>query len=400
MSQPTDDDREPASPLPSGWTTPQRPGAQGEDTGAGTPGADTSGADIPGADIPGDGADPAATGRYGFGGVPSPYGDAPGYTPPPPPSSSPPSMYGGVRNPYEAPSYSSYETPPYGASPGEAGPYASPYSGSFGVPYGAAYPGADSVGSAGLGGFPAPRTIGGALNRAFRLFGRNAALLLGMSVLYFLVQIVLAGIANVVLHAVGLGTPLVLTDDGSITGGLGYVGTIAMNAIVGFVSGVCTLIMSRGMLTIARSSTARLGQFFAIPATWWVYALVTAGLAALGSLVPAGTATGELEGSWQAVMGPVGLLLIVVSVVLSIGLCYFAFALLDEPSKPGLAIASSFRLVGKGLGSTVGYLVVGALLTVAGLLACLVGIVVVLPIVMLGLASLYCGLRGDRVAAE
>ena len=77
---------------------------------------------------------------------------------------------------------------------------------------------------------------------------------------------------------------------------------------------------------------------------------------------------------------------------------YTLFFVIDKGMAPVDAIKASFELTTKNLGNTVIWYIVGGIVAVAGVIACVVGLVVTIPLVIIGTAFTYRSLTGQPVA--
>lgn len=72
---------------------------------------------------------------------------------------------------------------------------------------------------------------------------------------------------------------------------------------------------------------------------------------------------------------------------------------LDKRLEPVEAIKASFQLVQENVGTVITFFIVGILITIAGAIACGVGLLVAYPVVFIGQTYLYRRLQGEPVAA-
>lgn len=301
---------------------------------------------------------------------------------------------------------------PYGVpdrpspSEGPAGPALPPQPGPYGVPaYGtpplqdAASPGAYASAPTGAPAYPPHYVLadvgrpsaGRAASEAFRLFGRAAGPLVGFVACSAVISIAVSLVVAMVFVVTGLpaagpfdpaGPPLL---NPVATGGM-MLGTALSSALTAFVSAVLGLMLMRGALQLARTGRLAFTDFWSLPGTWWVYGLVTAGLGVLASF-PTG----------NGALAVIGLVLGLAALVVHVCFVYAAPALLDRPEPPLRAFATSLRLVGDNLGQTLLFVLIAIGLTILGVLACFVGLLVSTPILVVALARLYCAIRGERV---
>ena len=78
---------------------------------------------------------------------------------------------------------------------------------------------------------------------------------------------------------------------------------------------------------------------------------------------------------------------------------YSLYFVLDKGLAPVEAIKASVNLVKDNLGSAVIWYIVGGLIAGAGVIACFVGVLVTMPLFLLGSAYTYKRLTGQPVAA-
>lgn len=78
---------------------------------------------------------------------------------------------------------------------------------------------------------------------------------------------------------------------------------------------------------------------------------------------------------------------------------YSLYFVLDKGLAPMDAIKASFELVKENLGETIIWYLVGGLIAMAGAVVCGVGMLVSLPIVLIGTAYTYKSLTGQQIAA-
>lgn len=77
---------------------------------------------------------------------------------------------------------------------------------------------------------------------------------------------------------------------------------------------------------------------------------------------------------------------------------YTLFFVIDQGLSPVEAIKASFELTTKSLANTVVWYIVGGIVAVAGVIACGVGLLVTIPLVIIGTAYTYKKLTGQPVA--
>jgi uncharacterized membrane protein len=304
--------------------------------------------------------------EHGSGQVPRPW-DEPSVQDqpiPPPPAFPPPGAWSGAGNPYgEPPAYGapSYGAPAYGAP--------QPYSAAgYGIPRRFA-----------------PSTAGEATSFAFSRFSRAAGVLIAVTVVVVVATLVLQLALGALVGAVGMVESSARpTRVEALLGGFTYAGNVVVTAVGGFVSAVLSLVMTVGALRIVRTGNAGFADFFELPRGWAGYA---GGLTAL-STVPALIPSDE-----------VSVVLSLLSLVVWIAVLFAGCHLVDAPGDPVAAFRASARTVGAHLGQTLLLLLITFVLTVVGTLACLVGLLVAVPVAAVALTALYCGFRPDEVPA-
>ena len=78
---------------------------------------------------------------------------------------------------------------------------------------------------------------------------------------------------------------------------------------------------------------------------------------------------------------------------------FWGYFVVDKNMSPVDAIKSSFELVKDNIGAVILFLVLGWLVTLAGAIACLVGLIVAVPVVTIATGYMYKRLQGEPVAA-
>lgn len=302
--------------------------------------------------------------NYGSPPPPPAYG-----TPPPPPNyGAPPPGYGapppGYGAPPPPPGYGGYPPPPpsYGAPPPPPG-YGQPagYGGSqYGQQYGE------------------PFSIGEAFNWAWNKFSKNAAALI-VSILVYAVVIGIIGAAfygvvfNGALNADNSGS------DGSGSGlGGGFFGLAAVFELLLLVAGFYTqAAFISGCLDIADGRPVTVGSFFK-PRNF--------GPALLAALL-------------VMVLTFIGYLLFIVPGLIVAFLTWFTLPFaIDRSLRPVAALKASFDTIKNHLGDSLLTFIVQAVVAVAGIFACYVGILVTGPLALLIQTYAYRKLSGGQVA--
>ena len=274
----------------------------------------------------------------------NPYGGQGGSTPPPPP---PPPPGGGPGGPADPGGYGAPPPPP----PPGAGPYSPP----------------DAVGY-GWNGFKA----------------NPGPLLLG-TLLLLVVAGVVSGVGNLVFGALFLDDPTSSFDpetgDFAFDTGSSFLARWLVNGLVTLLAGL-------------------VAQFF-------VAALVKGALDIVGGR-PVGF--GAMFEGWDK--GKVVVAALIVAVATGIGtfLCYLPglvvgfftsytmFFVVDRDLPPWEAVKASVSFVANNLGPTLVYYLLAVLVVIAGAILCGVGLLVAIPIAIIGTAYTYRRLHGQQVA--
>ena len=289
------------------------------------------------------GAGPQGAGAYGIQDAPNGFTQD-GYAAP---------------GPYGPPSPGPYGTPPHT-------PYGPP-----GGPFGGYAPGPAfaSVGQPG----PAPATAGEAASRAFTLFGRHAGVLIGVVAVW--------GIPLVFLTFTGNIFASTTTMDGYLAGGFGA--ATFFHLVSNVVGAAAQVSLAAGTLRLVRFGRASFSEFFVLPRTWWLYALIVGAVSVTTNVVPN-----------LALAAAVA----VVFLVAGVAFIFAPFHLADGASSPFAAFAASARTVGANFGHTLLLLLICFGLYLAGALVCGVGLLAAVPIITLSLTLFYCGARHELVA--
>lgn len=298
--------------------------------------------------------------------TPVPPGEQPDpHAPPPPPPPPPPGGYGAP-----PPAYGGATPPPPGY--GGYGGYGAPPTGP-GQPYGqpAGQPGGSDVGSA--------------LGWAWATFQANA----GQAVLSALIYLLAVGAITFIgslLSAALTSDPTCAVDQTtfgvSCDGGTGFLGSLVIsgvtNALTFAVSSLLTAGLARAALQVADGGRWELSSVLSTERLGAV--LITSLL--LGALTFVGV-----------------LFCFVGAIVVAVFTYFTMYFVVDQGQDPVQAVRSSVDLVRGNLGSALLWVVVAFALTIAGVIACIVGILVAMPVVVLGTAYTYRRLAGRPIAA-
>lgn len=226
--------------------------------------------------------------------------------------------------------------------------------------------------------------LGDALSYGWKKFQENVGQIIIASIVLFVVYVVAAAIAfgfqalltsDAECHFNSGGT--LVCDEGS-----GFIWRMIVAAIsFGFVFVIAQIIgagIIRGALGITEGRPFQTADIFKTDQ--------------LGSVVVASLLVGLLTTVGYALCYLPG---IAVAFLTS----YTLFFVIDKGLSPVDAIKASFDLTTKHLGDTVVWYIVGGLVAVAGVIACVVGLVVTIPLVIIGTAYTYKKLTDQPVTA-
>ncbi|WP_395693114.1 hypothetical protein [Nocardioides sp.] len=291
---------------------------------------------------------------------PPPEEPTAGGTPPPPPP--PPPSYGQPAAPTEGGYGGGEAPPPPPAPPGGAGGYPPPP--------------------------PTPGTqwsLGEALSYGWNKFTANA----GQILLAVLVLVLVYAAASALAFGfIALMTSGASCDFNNSTGSLEcdngssfFWRMIVSGVAYGFLFVVGQIVAAgiiRGALGITEGRPFQMSEFFKTDQ--------------LGAVVVASLLVGIATGIGYMLCYLPG---IVVAFVTS----YTLFFVLDQKLAPVDAIKASFEFIKNNLGNTILWYIVGGLVAAAGAIACIVGLVVTVPLVIIGTAYTYKKLSNQPVAA-
>jgi uncharacterized membrane protein len=234
-------------------------------------------------------------------------------------------------------------------------------------------------------GAPQPAwDLGTAIGWAWAKFQQNlvmmagaAIFVVGLGVVDVVGQIVIGGLTN--------SNQLVCDSSGypcHLTGGTSFIVSLLLSLILAVVITLLAQILMAGLVRGALRVTNG-GQFELsdlLPMDKLANILVT-------SLIVAGATF-------------VGFIFCIVpGIIVGFLLSYSMYFVMDKDMAPMDAVRASWELTTKNLGSTVVWYIVGGLIAVAGLIACLIGVIATIPIYLLGTAYTYKKLTGQEVVA-
>lgn len=274
--------------------------------------------------------------------------------PPPPPPSEPPSGGDGG----------------YGAPPPPGGP------GGYG-------PGGPGDGGPGYGGPPAPAySVGDALSFGWAKFQANVGPIV-LSALVLLVGVgIVAVLGSVVTGALSGDVECGVNDEGRYVcdGGTGFFAGLILQAVLTAVLLIVFQVIAAGLIRAALTVTdGGSWEFSEVLRTDKIGKVVVTALI-VGGITFVGTLLCYFPGLIAGFM-----------------LSYSLYFVVDRDLEPMAAVKASFELTKNNLGSTLVWYIVGAIVAFAGFLACGVGALVSLPVVLLGTAYTYRTLTGGTV---
>lgn len=293
----------------------------------------------------------------------------PSYPPPdqPPPGTPPPPPAG----------YPTY--PQGGGAPPPAG-YPPPADG--GYPPGNYPPPTDPYGAGG-GGDSRPYSVGEAFNWGWKKFQENIGTILVAAIIYFAILAVVNGVWYVIVGGVFDSSTEYNAVSGEFEtsgGGLwaGVLAGVLFNLVYWVLQSLMQAGIVRGATEITHGRKPELATMFPTER--------------LGTVLLAGVVV--------ALMTAIGLVLCVIPGLIVLFYTQFTmFFVMDRGMGAIDAIKASAALVNQHVGTLVGFFFASLLAIVVGAIACLVGLVVAIPVVILAQAYTYRKLQGDTVAA-
>ncbi|VXC00415.1 hypothetical protein [Aeromicrobium sp. 9AM] len=264
------------------------------------------------------------------------------------------------------------EPPPY---PGEPNPPASdlPAYGSTPPPQGGyppPPPGGYPPAPGGYGG--APYSAPDAISFGWRKFKENAGAMIVATLVVVIGTIVLGVISELIAPS-----PALFTSDGFQFDAGPMLASVVAQTITGTVGYILAAMLTRGSLDVVDGGRFDIGRAF-------------------GALdIPKVLITGLL----LSVLSTVGYLLCVLpGIVFAIFSFFTIYFVVDKGSDPVAAIGSSFSLVGGNFGNALLTGLLAALVLLAGVLLCLVGLLAAVPIVSLAGAYAFRRFQEQPVA--
>jgi uncharacterized membrane protein len=223
--------------------------------------------------------------------------------------------------------------------------------------------------------------LGAALSYGWKKFQENAGqIILGALVLFaglVVVGIVVGIIQSILIDPGGLNLETGEPEEGSGWFAQVLVGAIS-SAIFLIVAQIIGAGIIRGALGITEGRPFQVGELFRTDRVGPV--IVTSLI--IGAATFVGTLLCYLPG-----------------LIIGFATSYSLYFVIDKNMQPVEAITASVNLVKDNLGNTIIWYIVGGLVAVAGVIACFVGVLVTIPVVLIGTAYTYKKLTGQQVAA-
>jgi uncharacterized membrane protein len=224
--------------------------------------------------------------------------------------------------------------------------------------------------------------IGDALAYGWKKFQENVGQIIFAAVALFVVYVVAGAIAFGFIALMTSNASCEVTNAGlDCDDGSGWVWRTIVYAIaIGFVYVVLQIVgagIIRGALGITEGRPFRTAEMFKTEQ--------------LGSVVVASLLVGIATTVGYALCYLPGIAIAFLT-------SYTLFFVIDKDLSPVDAIRASIDLTTKNLGNTVLWYVVGGLVAVAGVIACFVGLIVTVPLVIIGAAYTYKVLTNEPVA--
>lgn len=241
------------------------------------------------------------------------------------------------------------------------------------------YPAAPTPPPAAAGGW----NLGDALSYGWKKFQENVSQILLAVVVLFVVALVTAFISWGFQAVMTSDPTCTVTSEGFVCDeGSGTLWRMIVGAIAfGFQYFVMLVVgagILRGALGITEGRPFQTAEIFKTDQ--------------IGSIIVASLIIGVASGIGYA-------LFILPGIVIAFLTSYTLFFVIDQNLSPIDAIKASFELTTKNLGTTVVWYVVGGLVAVAGAIACGVGLLVTIPLVIIGTAYTYKVLTAQPVVA-
>ena len=206
-----------------------------------------------------------------------------------------------------------------------------------------------------------------------------------MALILFVVVITISVVSNAIASAMFVSDPSTMmnpeTGEITLSGGSGFFASILVSMVVslfvGLLAQILVAALIKGALDTVDGKAVSLGGMFE---GWDKGAVLVAAI-----IVSVATAIGTL-------------LCYLPGLVVGFLASYTMFFIVDRQMAPVEAIKASVSFVTGNLGATLLYYVLGALVVIAGAIVCGVGLLVALPVVVIGAAYTFRTLHGEQVS--
>lgn len=265
------------------------------------------------------------------------------------------------------PNPSTNDLPAYGSTPPPEGGYPPPPPGGYPPPPPGGYPPAPG----GYGG--APYSAPDAIGYGWRKFKQNAGVMIGATLIVAVGAIVLGILSEAIAPS-----PNFVTNGGEFDFEVGAsIASLIAQTITGTIGYILFAMMAKGALDVVDGGSFDIGRAFG--------ALDIPKVLLVGLLLSVATTAGYLA-------------CILPGLIFSIFSFFSIYFVVDKAKDPVEAIGSSFTLVGRNFGNSLLTGLLAVLVTIAGALLCLVGLLVAVPVVTLAGAYAYRRFQGQPVA--
>lgn len=238
-------------------------------------------------------------------------------------------------------------------------------------------------------GEPQPYSAGDAFTYGWTKFQANAGQMILAALAIFVGALIIFGVGFFLIFGVFAGETECIERDSAYgycteygTSGLGFFGTMVLTSLISAVFFIYAQVVAAGMIRAALNVTD--GQPFR---TADVFKFDNIGPVVITSvLVGAGVAVGSI-------------LCYLPGLVFGFFASYSLYFLIDQKLDPIAAIKASFSFVNKNLGATIIWYLISLVVGAVGYLLCGIGLLVAVPIIIVGTAYTYRKLNGQPVAA-
>lgn len=238
------------------------------------------------------------------------------------------------------------------------------------------------------GPYAAPATaqtpIGEALSWGWTKFTQNGGVFVGAGFLWFVISLAVLALASLLFG--GFASVLPTNPDGSVRGPMGFgfsLSLVLFGAFLWVVGSVVQAVFVRAALKATYGRRVGIGDFFDFSGfgRLVVAILLVAGINVVVSFV-----------AWVPVIGTL------LQLAVNIFLFFTLYFVIDKGLEAVDAVRSSVELVRANLGPTILFLLLCYAILLAGALACGIGLVVAVPVVLLAAAYFYRRLLGEPIA--